>query len=264
MLKKSFKNSFGTAFENVFLTACFCGSQQPKSEKVGEILMPKMMKKITFIVAFSLLFANTTFAKITFRNFDPNQPIEFVERGITFYVFANGQFDFNTQPSRGEVIFKNGRRGVNATFGSPNRFTEGGVRVEHDNFGRIRRIGNVFVNYDQFDRIKRIGSVYMSYNRFALDRVGGLQLIYNRFGIVVDVFGSVKRDYFGHNYSYYGNSNGTCNAQSQEYNDQNVSDSEYNYNSNQENEDYYYYRKDGKKSKIESNKKPKKDKEKED
>jgi hypothetical protein len=32
----------------------------------------------------------------------------------------------------------------------------------------------------------------MSYNRFALERVGGLEIIYNRRGQVVDIFGSVK------------------------------------------------------------------------
>jgi hypothetical protein len=29
--------------------------------------------------------------------------------------------------------------------------------VEHDNFGRVRRVGNVFINYDANDRIKRVG-----------------------------------------------------------------------------------------------------------
>jgi hypothetical protein len=40
--------------------------------------------------------------------------------------------------------------------------------------------------------IKRIDSVQMSYNRFALERVGGLEIIYNRRGQVVDIYGSVK------------------------------------------------------------------------
>jgi hypothetical protein len=31
-----------------------------------------------------------------------------------------------------------------------------GVKVEHDNFGRVRRVGNVFINYDANDRIKRV------------------------------------------------------------------------------------------------------------
>jgi hypothetical protein len=38
----------------------------------------------------------------------------------------------------------------------------------------------------------------MSYNRFALERVGGLEIIYNRRGQVVDIFGSVG----GRGYAY--------------------------------------------------------------
>jgi hypothetical protein len=36
------------------------------------------------------------------------------------------------------------------------------------------------INFDSNDRVRRIGSVQMSYNRFALERVGGLEIIYNR------------------------------------------------------------------------------------
>jgi hypothetical protein len=50
----------------------------------------------------------------------------------------------------------------------------------------------VFINYDVNDRVKRIGSVYMTYNRYALERVGGLEIIYNRRGQIVDIVGSVK------------------------------------------------------------------------
>ena len=82
----------------------------------------------------------------------------------------------------------------------------GGVKVEHDNQGRVRRIGNVFVNYDAQDRIKRIGSVYMTYNNFALTRVGNLQIIYNRRGQIVDIVGNVKGSAYSNYQSgtYYG------------------------------------------------------------
>jgi hypothetical protein len=43
----------------------------------------------------------------------------------------------------------------------------------------------VFIN-DVNDRVKRIGSVYMTYNR-SLERVGGLEIIYNRRGQIVDI-----------------------------------------------------------------------------
>jgi hypothetical protein len=50
----------------------------------------------------------------------------------------------------------------------------------------------ISINFDSNDRVRRIGSVQMSYNRFALERVGGLEIIYNRRGQVVDIYGSVK------------------------------------------------------------------------
>jgi hypothetical protein len=45
-----------------------------------------------------------------------------------------------------------------------------------------------YLNFDS-NRVRRIGSVQMSYNRFALERVGGLEIIYNRRGQVVDILG---------------------------------------------------------------------------
>lgn len=163
------------------------------------------MKKITLLVASIFVLggsiANATekvksaherMYAVDFRNADP---IVFTERGVEFFVFADGQFDFNTRPSARETYFKpNGRRNVNRTYGAPmnNRRQDFGVKVEHDDFGRVRRIGNVFVNYDANNRIKRVGSVYMTYNRFALEQVGGLQIIYNRRGQIVDIVGSVK------------------------------------------------------------------------
>ncbi|MFK7749642.1 MAG: hypothetical protein AB8B65_14695 [Kordia sp.] len=127
------------------------------------------------------------------------QPIQFVERGVEFFVFLNGEFDFNTHP----VNYRRGRRNaVNRTFGAPRVRTRGnvrntrniGVRVEHDNNGRVRRIGNLFINYDRFGRVKRIGSIYMRYhNRHGkLKQIGGLRLKYNLRGRLIRQIGNVK------------------------------------------------------------------------
>ena len=128
------------------------------------------MKKITLLVASIFLVGSVANASeiinfsderrlpVDFRDADP---IVFTERGIEFFVFPDGQFDFNTRPSTGDIYYKPTRRGaVNATHGAPAQVQNGnyGVRVEHDNFGRVRRVGNVFINYDGNDRIKRIGS----------------------------------------------------------------------------------------------------------
>ncbi|TPD72034.1 hypothetical protein [Flavobacterium microcysteis] len=187
------------------------------------------MKKITLLVASILFVGNIANAETThylgeknfIANFDMDEPIAFVERGITFYVFPDGQFDFNTETTvttNDGIYYRNGRRAsnanVNTTYGAPGVRNGQGVKIEHDSQGRIRRVGNVFVNYDAYNRIKRIGTVYMSYNRYALSQIGGLQLIYNRRGEIVDMMGSVKgNDYAGNNGSYYyGNGSGYQNG----------------------------------------------------
>lgn len=188
------------------------------------------MKKITLLVASVLLYGNLANASAIMNHsdgknkidFNQNEPIEFIERGIAFYVFPNGEFDFNTTPTVNNDVYY--RRSANATPEGRRNFVpeNNGVRIEHDALGRVRRIGNVFINYDFQNRIKRIGTVYMSYNRFALDQIGGLKIIYNRRGQIINMHGSVKG--FEANY---------CNTNSYEY----------NYNNAPSNTNQYYYRK---------------------
>lgn len=214
------------------------------------------MKKITLLVASIFVFGGSVVnaaekidfsverrSPVDFRNADP---IVFTERGIEFFIFPDGQFDFNTRPSAGStdgMYYKSGKKnGVNKTYGAPANVRNGnyGVKVEHDYLGRVRRIGNVFINYDSNDRIKRVGSVYMTYNRYALERVGGLEIIYNRRGQIVDIVGSVKG---GRGYEYSQNNNHDHDYDNDNDNDQNSND-----------DDYYYYRTNGTKAKIEDTK----------
>ena len=98
--------------------------------------------------------------------------------------------------------------------------------------GRVRRVGNVMINYDANDRIKRVGSVYMAYNRFALTQVGGLQIIYNHRGQIVDIVGAVKG---GQTYQYSQNNNDCDN---------------HDYAQNTNDEDNTYYRTNGAKPRV--------------
>jgi hypothetical protein len=202
------------------------------------------MKKITLLVASIFLMGgivahaadrNERRSPVDFRNADP---IVFMERGVEFFIFPDGQFDFNTRPSNGEMYYKQSRRtsAVNKTYGAPANFQNRnyGVKIEHDNRGRVRRIGNVMINYDANDRVKRVGSVYMAYNRYALTQVGGLQIIYNRRGQIVDIVGDVKG---GRAYQYTQNNN--------DYNNQ-----DYGHNQNTNNQDDTYYRTNGTKPKV--------------
>ena len=200
------------------------------------------MKKITLLVASIFLLgggAANAAEKIAFSvekkspvDFRNEEPIVFTERGIEFFIFPDGQLDFNTRPSKGsDLYYKTNSRGdVNRTYGAPkyNKNKNYGVKVAHDNMGRVRQVGNVFINYDANDRVKRVGSVYMTYNRYALEQVGGLQIIYNRRGQIVDTRGNVN------------------NGKGSSYNQNNYQNNDYAYEHNQNNNDDKFYYKSSK------------------
>jgi hypothetical protein len=209
------------------------------------------MKKITFLVAGIMLLTGTAKAseiikitdEVTRARFSFDEPISFMERGIEFFVFANGEFDFNTRPqdSQGDYFYKTaGKRTSSIERGRPVNY---GTLIEHDSFGRVRRIGNTFINYDSRDRVNRIGTVYMRYNRAGLLQVGGLKIVYNRRGDIVDTIGSVKG--FRNTGYVYNNHQGNYNDDA--------------YSASNSGDDYYYYKADGTKGKIEDDRKVEKE-----
>lgn len=206
------------------------------------------MKKITFLVASVLMTssianANSVTVASTENRYNFDEPISFNERGIEFFVFLNGDFDFNTRPqdSQGDYYFKTaGKIGTKVVARNDINY---GVLIEHDSFGRVRRIGNTFINYDSRNRVNRIGSVYMRYDRFALTQIGGMQIIYNRRGEIVDTFGSVK-GFRNQGYAY---------TYQNHYHDNYVN----YYTSNYQNDDNQYYKQEGIRTNSEKDKKDK-------
>jgi hypothetical protein len=78
----------------------------------------------------------------------------------------------------------------------------------------------------------------MRYNRYALTQIGGMQIVYNRRGDIVDMIGSIK-GYRNQGYVYHNN---------YDY------DNNYATNNPRNDDDYYYYKQDGTKAKIEDKK----------
>ena len=210
-----------------------------------------MSKKITLLVVASIflvgnmalasenpVFSDNTNRRGYYIDYRDAEPIIFRERGIEFMLFPNGEFDFNTRPSgpRYAINNTNDAPGTRGYYGTSER----GIRVEHDNFGRVRRIGNVYINYDAFGRVKRIGTIYMSYNSFAVTKVGNMRIVYDRRGRIVDVFGFINYANNGYFYNprgeHYSGGNG---GYGDDYDDDYESD-----------DDYYYYKKDGSKVKM--------------
>lgn len=218
----------------------------------------------TAMVLIGLTSANATTTKVapkgedftTTTRYRYAEPILFVERGIEFLIFPDGSFDFNTNAGNSfgatndNYYYRGGsnnatRRGsVNTTQGAPGTISRstyygpasGGVLIQHDFDGKVRRIGNVFINYDNIGRVKRVGTVYMSYNRGGmLTQVGGLRLTYNNWGEIVNSYGVINASNMNYNYGL-SHSNGNAYGV---------------YNHFENDNDYYYYRqgKDVKKQK---------------
>lgn len=96
--------------------------------------------------------------------------INFSEQGIDFFVFINGDFDFDINYNRN-------------------------IRINRDFRGRIKTIGNVSVRYDLRGNVTRIGDIYINYFRNRITRVGDLRVSYDRWG-TPKFYGNIRNYYF--------------------------------------------------------------------
>lgn len=140
------------------------------------------MRNLTLIFAFLFIgwsvsaSVNSKPATTNFYNY--NDSFIFVEGGVEFAVYPNGEFDFYYNPEF--------RRGNSVHFSTPNVNISynGGYNydpyVQYDDYGAVIQIENVPVYYDYYGRIIQAGNIYLSYNNFGrLARVGNLHVHYN-------------------------------------------------------------------------------------
>jgi len=127
-----------------------------------------MKKKVllsVMAVLFTVVYARAEWHPVKYRM---DEPVKITLRGINFFVFPNGDFDFKVRKNHRY----NHRRHR--------------VRIKRDAYGRIRKVGGVSINYNKFGQVKRIGKLPVRYNRRGLvARIGDLKLNYRRNGYVV-------------------------------------------------------------------------------
>jgi len=188
-----------------------------------------------------------------------DEPIHFKERGIKFFIFPDGQMDFNIHPNEQgtttEYYYKSNRN--SSRRGTHQR----GTKVVRDYRGRIIRVGRVFINYNYKGKISRVGSVSISYRRNLMTRVGGLRLIYDRYGNVrfsgrvkhhhTNYYTNYYQDYYQGFYHDYFYDNFVYNFNDDFFFDDDFSNEYEQFN---EDDDYYYYRSKGKTSKTKNGK----------
>ncbi len=117
--------------------------------------------------------ASTTEGKVATSNaYNNNNAFIFVEQGITFAVYPDGEFDFYIEN------YVSGRKnGVTMNSGydySP--------YAQYDDYGAVIQVENVPIYYDYYGRVTQIGDVDIRYRNNRVQRVGGMYVYYNRNG----------------------------------------------------------------------------------
>ena len=204
------------------------------------------MKKLGLLLAMAMMqvsvFANAEMRPV-FHGM--NDPVEITVRGVKFFVFPNGEFDFNAHQVR--------NRRHNAG--------DYGVRVERDRYGKIRRVGNVYLNYNRYGQVTRMGSIFIKYNRRGYVRtIGRKHLRYNRGGYVITGhrYGYAQQypSYSWNSSYYYGSANNYYGTGNNSGYSNNTWDDDY-YDTDTGGDGDYYYRPNAKKKNKKNEKKKK-------
>ncbi len=139
------------------------------------------MKKFIFLIAGILLVgftANATTNTTINYNRGYGNSFIFLENGIEFSVFPDGQFDFNISNHYGTNV-SIGTPNVNFSFNSGYNYNP---YLQYDEYGAIIQIEHTPIFYDFYGRIVQAGNININYNGFGhVSRVGGLYVHYNRF-----------------------------------------------------------------------------------
>lgn len=181
------------------------------------------------IMSFTYVYSNDNYPSTTktshINNY--NEAVTFIENGILFHVFLNGDFEFE-KPRRNAVYYDyNGYR-----------FRRNGIRIYRDYKGRIKRIGRNYIRYDYRGNVTRIGNIRLHYRNGLLRKVGDLRVTYNYWGDPY-FYGNVHRNHYPSNMYFSLNFGPIYN-----YNDRFFYNRTFknNYRKYREDKHYYYYK----------------------
>ncbi len=158
------------------------------------------MKKVIFLFTSFLLMS---FSASAYDNY--NKPFVFLENGIEFAVFKDGQLDFNIiNPVRNYGHVSINTRNINFSFNTGHNYD---AFVQYDDYGAVVQIENTTIDYNYYGKVRRIGNVHLYYNHAGLvSGIGNLHITYNN-GYVAHCSGFVNNyniDYaFRPHHRYY-------------------------------------------------------------
>jgi len=118
---------------------------------------------------FSTLFCSPRAERNAYRY---DKSFIFVENGITFSVYPDGEFDFY-------IDNRIGNRRRNVTFNSGYDYS---AYAQYDDYGAVIQVENVPIYYDNYGRVTQIGDIDLRYRNGRVYNVGNMFVYYNRRG----------------------------------------------------------------------------------
>lgn len=197
----------------------------------------RILYLLGMLMIVSMMEAKTTQTQHRGWGSNDEKAISFNERGIKFFIFLDGEMDFDIHANEStttEYYYRSSRNQARIRRGT---------KVVRDYMGRVIRVGRVFINYNYQGKVSRVGGVFINYKHRRMSQVGGLKIYYDRFGRVIYT-GSVKHRYdTGYYANYY---NHYYDDDVYDYNDDFFNTNFFaNYEQFQEDGNYYYYRSKG-------------------
>ncbi|WP_379953188.1 hypothetical protein [Dokdonia sp. R78006] len=127
----------------------------------------------------------------------------FVENGIEFSVFPDGEFDFYIPQYVEGVSLSVNAGPVGISF---NTGFDYDPYVQYDEYGAVIQVEDTPLYYDNYGRLAQAGDVRINYRDNRISRVGGLQIYYNNRGLFSHYTGFINvynRNYVFHPYHNY-------------------------------------------------------------
>jgi len=121
-------------------------------------------------------------------NINNSRSVTFIERGIEYTVYTNGDIEYNqsynnrtqTRRKRATRIRTAPGQTYGVTYANSSR-----KAVLYNRKGQVKQIGNTVLNYNRYGQITQVGSKTIRYRNGKMASINALKMHYNRRGALV-------------------------------------------------------------------------------
>ncbi|AGC77436.1 hypothetical protein LX97_01733 [Nonlabens dokdonensis] len=168
------------------------------------------MKRMLLFIATSLMMITTAQAneidlkesndfkmnQTIYRNV---QPVLFTYNNVDYAIFPDGRIEFEVPQGNTRSNYYRRSTSRRYTTYSTSLLNNRRQFVRYNRRGQVVKIGNTRLFYNRLGAIQKVGTLNVGYAYGVVNRVGGLEVLYNRRGRLIAARGHVLvRNFYGH------------------------------------------------------------------